>query len=327
MRITQTIHSGLFFFVLLSMLLPCPVRAVSPSVLDESRQPVFSEDWKEQLKNRERPTPERIREGHLTPGTWTVEILDSKVIRGHNPVNSEEPLYNFTLNGVNYSFNHHVVEDPGLILKVAIAIDSQGAAGLDLNNPETKKAVAQLEQISKGSISINPVPKPGPSPAPGPSPSPEPGPDPLPPVVCTPHTLTSASDFFQVPVGILVQGAGAVSCNLGNATGAIRELYIQNPMANCATGGRLFFSDSLAGSDVRILSPGAGMSRYNGPCGDLNAVEAMGINHEALLRIDGKNYRLRFSTAHGGLVQGMTPVPHSLTYLNITVYDVSLTPE
>lgn len=92
--------------LLMLMLLPCfTVSEVwaaglgSENVLSRDTQPVFSPEMKQQLQDRQRPTAQMTTAGKLSPGTWTVKIVENRVISGHNPVNTAQPLYNFGSSG------------------------------------------------------------------------------------------------------------------------------------------------------------------------------------------------------------------------------------
>jgi hypothetical protein len=278
----------------------------SETVLDRDSQPVFSPEMKQQLEGRQRPSAQMATEGHLLPGTWTVKILESRVIDGQNPVNASQPLYNFTLHGTTYTFDRTRVPDPALLLKTAVTIQTRGKGGLDLNDPEVLSAVKQLEKMSNGTLKIT-------------QDTPTPGPTPGPTVACTPavYVLNGATGTW-IFLNIATLPAG---CTVGSAPGAAPIIGIQNPHTSCSDAGSKVFFDVVSGEPV---TPGTGFSTYTGGCGaGIPAVEASSIGNQFVIQVGGTRYRVTFAVGNGGL-QTM-PYSHFGRYNSLTVSDVSVT--
>jgi hypothetical protein len=278
----------------------------SETVLDRDSQPVFSPEMKQQLEGRQRPTAQMTSEGHLSPGAWTVKIIENRVIDGQNPVNASQPLYNFTLNGTTYTFDRTQVADPALLLKTAVTIQTRGKGGLDLNDPDVLAAVKQLEKMSNGTLHITQE-----TPAPGPTPGPA--------VACTPviYTLNgSAGTWIFVNMATLPAG-----CSVGNAPGAAPIIGIQNPHPSCTDAGTKIFFDVASGEPV---TPGTGFSTYSGICGaGIPAVDASSIGNQFVIQVGAARYRVTFSVGNGGLQT--IPFSHFGRYNSLTVSDVSVT--
>ncbi len=281
----------------------------SETSLDRDTQPVFPTDMKQQLEGRQKPTEKMVTEGKLSPGTWTVKILDNRVINGHNPVNTTQPLYNFTMNGVTYIFDPTKVADPALLLKTAVTIQTQGSGGLNLSDPATLAAVKQLEQMSNGTLRITQSSqKQDPAPVP-----------PSPPVSCTPTTfILNGNTGTWIFINL---SAMPGSCSVGVAPGTV-VIGVQNPHTSCTDSGtKLFFDILPAGA---LVSTSIGFSKYTGMCGsNINSINASSINNQVVVQSGGKKYVLKFSVSNGGL----QPIPYSHfgRYNSITIYNVSAT--
>ena len=276
----------------------------SENVLGQDTQPVFSPEVKKQLQDRQRPTAQMTAEGKLSPGTWTVKILENRVISGHNPVNAAQPLYNFTLNGVTYTFDRTQVADPALLLKTAVTIQAKGAGSLNLNDPDTLAAVKQLQQMSNGTLHIvqdKPIP-------------PDP---PTPSVSCTPPLYPLDAN---VGTWIFIDISGLPgSCSVGNTPAGNLIIGIQNTDVSCSDAGMKVFVDVIGGT----VTKGAGFTTYNGMCGNgLPAVEASSIDNQFSLQTNNARYQITFSVSNGGL-QPM-PYNHRGRYNSLTVSNVSV---
>jgi len=304
--------------LLMLLLLPCfavfeaPAAGLgSENVLGRDTQPVFSPEMKRQLQDRQRPAAQMTAEGKLSPGTWTVKILENRVISGHNFVNTAQPLYNFTLNGVTYTFDRTQVADPALLLKTAVTIQTKGAGSLNLNDPETLSAVKQLQQMSNGTLHIvSETPSPGPGPGPGPAPGP--------PVACMP-AIYPLNGNVGTWIFLRLETLPA-SCAIDQNPAGAPIIGIQNPHTSCSDAGSKVFFDVISGEPI---TPGAGFSTYTGVCGSgLRAVEASSINNQFIIQIGATRYQVTFSAGNGGL----QPVPYSHfgRYNSITVYDASV---
>jgi hypothetical protein len=284
----------------------------SENVLSRDTQPVFSPEMKQQLQDRQRPTAQMTAEGKLSPGTWTVKILENRVLAGHNPVNTAQPLYNFTLNGVTYTFDKTQVADPALLLKTAVTIQTKGAGSLNMNDPDTLAAVKQLQQMSNGTLSIVSE-----KPAPGPGPGPGPGPVPEPPVACTPAIYpldANVGTWIFIDIGGLPGSCSVVSNPAGNLI-----IGIQNTDVSCTDAGMKVFVDVIGGT----VTQGVGFTTYNGMCGNgLPAVEASSFDNQFILQANNARYQITFSVGNGGL-QPM-PYNHRGRYNSLTVSNVSV---
>ncbi|MCX8110339.1 MAG: hypothetical protein N3D15_03700 [Syntrophorhabdaceae bacterium] len=308
-RILTTLNLLLFFLIVPLVLISAQLGVDTP--LSRDTQPVFSEEMKKQLEGRERPTQQMIKEGKLSPGTWTVKIIDNKVIQGHNPVNTAQPLYNFTMNGVTYTFDRTQVSDPALMLKTIVIIQTKGTGALNLNDPETKEAVKQLEKMSNGTLHITPGPTPPPPPPPAPG------------INCVPSSfvlnMTSMADMGVV---FIDPNSLPATCTVGKTVPSTPYLYIQNPHTSCDDAGMLVFAGAIPGST--IISTGTGFTTYNGKCGaGVRAVNASSIDNEFTVQIGSKKYKVKFSVSNGGLQS--IPYKHSGRFNSITVYNVSFT--
>lgn len=303
------------FLVILSILQATLAGAAplsSETSLGKDARPVFPQEIKQQLEGREKPTQTMITEGKLTPGTWTVKILDNRVVKGHNPVNTAQPLYNFTMNGVTYEFDSTKVEDPVLLLKTAVTIQTQGAGSLDMKDPIVQEAVKQLEKMSNGTLHITEK---------KPQPKPDPLPPPTPATSCFPLTFTLSGNSGNVIFMDLSKMPD--SCTVGAAPGEV-TIVVQNPDTSCRDAGtKLFFSVIPASA---LISTGAGFSKYFGMCqgpAGLNAVDASFSDNQAVIQTGGKKYLLKFSTSNGGLQS--IPYSHNTRYNSITLHNVSAT--
>ena len=277
----------------------------SENTLDKDTQPVFSPEKKQQLQSRQRPTAQMTTEGKLSPGTWTVKIIENRVISGHNPVNTVQPLYNFTLNGVTYTFDRTQVADPALLLKTIVTIQTKGAGSLNMSDPDTIAAVKQLQQMSNGTLQIvqdKPTP-------------PDP---PTPPVSCTP-ALYSLNGNTGTWIFIGLAGLPA-TCSVGSTPGGGGIIIgIQNTHTSCTDAGMKVFVDVIGGT----MTQGAGFSTYVGMCGNgIPAVEASSFDNQFILQTTNARYQITFSVGNGGL----QPIPynHFGRYNSISVSNVTV---